>query len=111
MKALFQPYRIAAIAAACLLPGIAFVPSTSSAQTSTVAMTRAVATEFSAQTRRRPRVRVTPNQPAAYDYPLPGEYAWPGPGYVRHCVDWYATEYRPSGTVITPQMRCRWVRG
>jgi hypothetical protein len=67
--------------------------------------------EFSSQARQRPRVRVTPNQPAAYDYPRPGDYSWPGPGAVRHCVDWYATEYRPSGTVITPQMRCRWVRG
>jgi len=52
---------------------------------------------------------VTP--PAAYDYPRPGPYAPPGPGYVRQCVDWYATEHRLSGTVITPQMRCRWVRG
>jgi hypothetical protein len=66
-------------------------------------------TEFSAQSRERPRVRVTP--PAAYDYPRPGPYAWPGPGYVRQCVDWYATEYRLSGPVVTPQMRCRWVRG
>jgi hypothetical protein len=66
-------------------------------------------TEFSGQSRERPRVRVTP--PAAYDYPRPEPYAWPGPGYVRQCADWYATEHRPSGTVITPQMRCRWVRG
>jgi hypothetical protein len=73
--------------------------------------TRAETTDFSSQTRQRPRVRVTPNQPAAYDYPRPGDYSWPGPGAVRQCVDWYATEYRPSGTVITPQMRCRWVRG
>ena len=65
--------------------------------------------ELSAQSRQRPRVRVTP--PAVYDYPRPGPYAWPGPGYVRQCVDWYATEHRVSGTVITPQMRCRWVRG
>jgi hypothetical protein len=26
----------------------------------------------------------------------------------RHCVSWLAKEYRPSGTVITPQMRCWW---
>ena len=67
--------------------------------------------EFSAQSRtvqERPRIRVRP--PAAYLYPRPDEYSWPGPGAVRQCVDWYATEYRPSGTVITPQMRCRWVR-
>jgi hypothetical protein len=67
--------------------------------------------EFSAQTRvepQRPRIRVRP--PMAYPYPRPEPYAWPGPGAVRHCVDWYATEYRPSGRVVTPQMRCRWVR-
>lgn len=29
---------------------------------------------------------------------------------VRDCVDWYAQEHRPSGTVIVPRMRCRWVR-
>jgi hypothetical protein len=26
----------------------------------------------------------------------------------RECVDWYALEYRASGPVLTPQMRCRW---
>ena len=72
----------------------------------------AVASEFSSQTRQRPRIRIQPNaQPPAWNYPRPGEYSWPGPGAVRQCADWYATEYRPSGTVITPQMRCRWVRG
>jgi len=29
---------------------------------------------------------------------------------VRHCADWYAEERRPSGTVVVPHMRCRWVR-
>jgi hypothetical protein len=67
--------------------------------------------EMSAQQRKRPRVIVRPRQPAAYDYPRPGYYSWPGPNAVRRCTDWYATEYRPSGTVITPQMRCRWVPG
>jgi|GEM_PF-3892841 len=72
---------------------------------------RVLASELSAQTRQRPRIRIQRTQPPAWDYPRPGDYSWPGPGAVRHCVDWYATEYRPSGTVITPQMRCRWVRG
>lgn len=68
--------------------------------------------EISAQSRQereRPRIRVRPRQPAASEFP-PYEYNWPGPGAVRQCVDWYATEYRPSGTVVTPQIRCRWVR-
>ena len=30
--------------------------------------------------------------------------------YTRSCTDWYALEHRPSGTVLTPQIRCRWVR-
>lgn len=33
------------------------------------------------------------------------------PNAVRDCVGWYQTEYRPSGTVITPQLRCRWIDG
>jgi hypothetical protein len=68
--------------------------------------------EFSAQSRQekvRPRIRVQPRQPIASEF-LPYEYGRPGPGAVRQCVDWYATEYRPSGTVVTPQIRCRWVR-
>jgi hypothetical protein len=27
---------------------------------------------------------------------------------VRLCEDWLDVEYRPSGTVIVPKMRCRW---
>ena len=33
---------------------------------------------------------------------------YPGPNAKRHCVSWLAKEYRASGTVITPQMRCWW---
>jgi hypothetical protein len=69
--------------------------------------------EFSAQDRPRARIRVQPQpQPPAWPYPRPDEYSWPAPAPAyRLCEDWYQTEYRPSGTVITPQMRCRWVRG
>ena len=28
--------------------------------------------------------------------------------FYRECVSWLQPEARPSGTVITPQMRCRW---
>jgi hypothetical protein len=35
----------------------------------------------------------------------------PRPLLYRRCVDWYELQYRPSGTVLYPQMRCRWVRG
>jgi hypothetical protein len=30
------------------------------------------------------------------------------PNAKRHCRIWLAKEYRVSGTVITPQMRCWW---
>jgi hypothetical protein len=70
----------------------------------------ATVTDLSAQ-RRRPRIRIVPHQPPAWTYPRPGDYSWPGPGAVRLCSDWYRTEDRPSGPVITPQMSCRWVRG
>ncbi len=67
--------------------------------------------ELSAAPRKaRPYLRVAP-QPPAWTYPRPGYYSYPGPNAVRQCVDWYVTEYRPSGAVVTPQMRCRWVPG
>jgi hypothetical protein len=49
--------------------------------------------------------------------PLPPRYARPhieiNPLRLlyRRCVDWYELQYRPSGTVLYPQMRCWWVRG
>ena len=79
------------IVAAALL-----VPAAPSTLVSADENARPEITEFSAQTRQRPRIRIERDQPAAYDYPRPGPYAPPGPGYVRQCVDWYATEYRPS---------------
>ena len=36
---------------------------------------------------------------------------YPSPLLHRRCVDWYELQYRPSGTVLYPQMRCWWVRG
>ena len=35
---------------------------------------------------------------------------YPGPNATRHCEAWLQPENRPSGPVITPQMRCWWVR-
>jgi len=51
-------------------------------------------TDLSAQRRRRAPARIT---------------VVPLSRYYRQCVDWYALEHRPSGDVVTPQMRCRWV--
>jgi hypothetical protein len=33
------------------------------------------------------------------------------PTAVRACDAWYEQEFRLSGTVIVPRMRCRWVAG
>lgn len=33
------------------------------------------------------------------------------PNAVRSCDAWYVQEFRPSGPVIVPRMRCRWIAG
>jgi hypothetical protein len=53
------------------------------------------AREFSAQ-KKRPRVTIYPRR------------VYPGPYAKRQCYSWLVTEYRVSGTVVTPQMRCWW---
>jgi len=53
------------------------------------------AREFSAE-KKRPRVTIYPRR------------VYPGPYAKRECYSWLRTEYRPSGTVVTPQMRCWW---
>lgn len=35
----------------------------------------------------------------------------PGPNAVRDCTATYVQEFRPSGTVIVPRMRCFWRQG
>src|SRR5262245_15483543 len=75
---------------------------------------RSAATEFSAQSRARTRMRVTPAYPHrtfSTDYPVPYKYAYPGPGYVRQCTSWLAPENRLSGAVIVPKMQCWWQPG
>jgi hypothetical protein len=50
--------------------------------------------EFSAQS--RPHIVIRPRQTS------------PGPDAKRYCHAWLAQEYRASGPVIVPQMRCWW---
>jgi hypothetical protein len=50
--------------------------------------------ELSAQS--RPHIVIRPYQTS------------PGPNAKRYCHSWLAREYRASGPVITPQMRCWW---
>jgi hypothetical protein len=62
---------------------------------------------------RRPRIRVNPRYPRRnYHslYPLPYGIDYPGPRAVRQCVSRLVPEYRPSGTVIVPRMRCWWAQ-
>jgi hypothetical protein len=50
--------------------------------------------EFAAQA--RPRVTIYPRR------------THPRPNSLRHCRFWLAKEYRVSGPVVVPQMRCWW---
>ena len=84
-----------------------------------------VSSEISAQQRpvRRARTRivVTPRVPYEQSigrsgnrfdvFPRPYRYEWPGPNAQRDCVSWLQPEYRLTGTVIVPRLRCRWVPG
>ncbi len=58
--------------------------------------TASVVHEFAAQKKKRPRVTIYPRR------------VYPGPYAKRQCYSWLVTEYRVSGTVVTPQMRCWW---
>jgi hypothetical protein len=67
-----------------------------------------------AQQRAPTRIIVRPtlrNRHDATEFPRSDNLGYPGPNAVRQCTSWLATEYRPSGTVVTPQMRCWWQRG
>jgi hypothetical protein len=57
--------------------------------------------------RRPPRIRVTPYYQEQGVVP----HYNPGPNAVRVCDAHYEQEFRPSGTVIVPRMRCYWTRG
>jgi hypothetical protein len=66
--------------------------------------------------RKRPptRLRVRPIYPYRHTstpYPPANNVDYPGPNAHRECTDALVVENRPSGTVIVPRMRCRWVRG
>ena len=51
--------------------------------------------ELAAQ-KKRPRVTIYPRR------------VYPGPNAKRQCRSWLTQEYRVSGPVIVPQMRCWW---
>jgi len=119
-----RTYWIAALClAACASAGLAARGEAAAAASGSSARAHAAkATELSSQQRRRrTRIEVYPRYiyprligPPGFGidlYPRPYPYDWPGPGAQRDCVSWLAPEARPSGTVIVPQRRCRWVPG
>ena len=66
---------------------------------------------FAQVPKQRPQVRINRYPFRRYHavYPLPYDVEYPGPNGVRHCVNRYVTERRPSGSVLVPHMRCVWV--
>jgi hypothetical protein len=66
-----------------------------------------LSSEISAQT----RLRIYPRRRGGGEL-RPGDlWYYPGPNAVRQCRSWLQRELRPSGPVVTPQMRCWWVPG
>ena len=55
---------------------------------------RSAGTELAAQS--RPRITIHPRR------------VYPGPNAKRYCRSWLAKEYRVSGPVVVPRMRCWW---
>jgi hypothetical protein len=82
--------RILAVAAALAV----FTAGGSTAATLAPVAELAGPSDLSAQARRTPRLRVTP-----------------GRLLYRDCAFRLVQEFRPSGTVVVPRMRCWWVRG
>ena len=78
-----------------LVIGAVLVAAGVSASTPSFAATDATK-EVSAQ--RRARVVITPEPRSGYL----------GPSAKRECESWLQVENRPSGQVLTPQMRCFW---
>jgi hypothetical protein len=77
-----------------ILLAVFILAASAAADSSAVAQTTAAASDFSAQSRPRARLRV-----------------YPGRLLYRECSFKLVPEWRPSGTVIVPRQRCWWVRG
>jgi hypothetical protein len=98
------------------LLGLLFAAAPVAAQSAGKSAKATSATELSSQNhvrRARTRILVQPVYPYRRFhalYPLPYDIEYPGPNARRECVNRYVTEYRPSGPVVVPHMRCWWVR-
>ena len=103
-------YRIAAIGFAVAMGALSMAPQAraQAAPSTPHRLSPPVASDLSAQTRRRPRVRIRIHREDERGvYPS----YFPGPNAVRDCTATYVKEYRPSGTVIVPRMNCFWRPG
>jgi hypothetical protein len=106
--------RLAILTVALGLIGFGATGTTSAQETNQRGIARTEGAVYAQARRPRTRIRVTPRCPyrtEALPYPAPSECDFPGPGYVRQCNSQLVQEYRPSGTVIVPVMRCWWERG
>jgi hypothetical protein len=80
-----------------------------------IALVGALATPADAQGRNDRRIEVRPRANSTIDWnddlrwrPLTPAELRASERLVRQCVDGYVLEHRPSGTVLTPRMHCRW---
>jgi hypothetical protein len=97
----FSRYCVAAIAGAAVW--LLGAHGSLQAQDGRFEVRASSASELSAQNRRpraRTRIEVYPRR--SFN---------PGPNAERDCVSWLEPEWRPSGTVIVPHLRCWWVPG
>jgi hypothetical protein len=96
-----------------LLIGLVALSALSAAPSLAAPETAALNESFAQASRQRPQIRINRYPFRRYHavYPLPYDVEYPGPNGVRHCVNRYVTERRPSGNVIVPHMRCTWVVG
>ena len=98
---------------AAFAPGVS--PGVAQAQQQPGVLAQAEPLVAQRETRRpRPQIRVRPRYPYRTfhtPYPLPYDYEFPGPNATRNCTVRYVQDFRPSGTVIVPRMRCWWMPG
>jgi hypothetical protein len=99
---------LAGYAMAAILTGTAALAQVSAATERTVAASSNMELAPSDISAQRRRVRRGPTRLRVY--PTQTHRAL-GPNAVRSCEAWYEQEFRPSGTVIVPRMRCRWING
>jgi hypothetical protein len=104
---------LATIVTAMLFGFMAVAPS--AAQSERTGARDAQAQSQTSTSRARTRLRVRPVYPYRRHhslYPIPNNVVdYPGPNARRECAGALVTEYRLSGTVVVPRLRCHWVRG